>query len=260
MAEEARVNNYALLADIDFRHPLLAPFADPRFSDFSKIHFWKYRRLDASQIPGASVLAKFDTGDPAILEVTVGKGRMLVLTAGWRPEESQLALATKFVPLLYSLLERSGAARPLASQFLVGDLVPLEAIAGAARQPLKIRTPDGLELNMATSETNFSQTWNPGIYNVVSAPLPKRFAVNLDPSESRTAPLAPDELERLGVPVVSRPTPGIHETERKTRVQNNELESRQKLWRILLVIALAALLIETWLAGHTARRVAAANP
>src|SRR5262249_48351400 len=42
-AEEAKVNSYAILGEIDFGHPLFAPFVDSRFSDFSKIHFWRYR-------------------------------------------------------------------------------------------------------------------------------------------------------------------------------------------------------------------------
>ena len=35
---------YALFGEIDFSHPIFAPFADPRFSDFSRIHFWRHRR------------------------------------------------------------------------------------------------------------------------------------------------------------------------------------------------------------------------
>jgi hypothetical protein len=101
---EAQVRNYAMLAEIDFRHPLFAPFADPRFSDFTKIHFWKYRKLDARDLPNARTLAKFESGDPALLEVPVGKGKVFVLTSGWQPEDSQLALSTKFV-LLYAFLE-----------------------------------------------------------------------------------------------------------------------------------------------------------
>jgi hypothetical protein len=34
-ATEATVRDYALLAQIDFRHPIFTPFADPRFSDFT---------------------------------------------------------------------------------------------------------------------------------------------------------------------------------------------------------------------------------
>ena len=254
VVEEAQVTTYAMLAEIDFRHPLLAPFADPRYSDFTKIHFWKYRRVDAAAIPGARVLAKFDSGDPAILEMPVAKGRLLVLTSGWRPEESQLALSTKFVPLLYSLVEQSGGAPPLAGQYHVGDPVPVASLAGAEHGPLIIRTPGGLELNLAAAETNFSQTTTPGIYTVASVQPPKRFAINLDPAESRTARLAADELERLGVPLSSRAPAAVQGTMRKTRLQNAELENRQKLWRTLLVAALTMLLVETWMAGRTARR------
>jgi hypothetical protein len=252
--EDGRVTTYAMLAEIDFRHPLLAPFADPRFSDFTKIHFWKYRRLDPTAIPGARVLAKFDSGDPAILETSIGKGHVLVLTSGWRPQESQLALSTKFVPLLYSMLELSGGAPPVAARYQVGDLISLASLVGAEHGPLVIRTPDGQGLNLAVTETNFSQTTTPGIYSVVSLEPQKRFAVNLDPSESRTSPLAPDELERLGVPLSTQAPPAVRQNARQTRLQNAELENRQKLWRTLLLAALTVLLLETWLAGRTARR------
>ncbi len=256
-AVEARPNNYALLAEIDFRHPLFAPFADPRFSDFTKIHFWKYRRLDAAAIPGARVVASFDSGAPALLEVPVGQGRVLVLTSGWQPDDSQLALSTKFVPLLYSMLDYAGATAPAPEQYFVGDIVPLAAARGADKSALTIRVPDGSQLNLDARETNFSLTMTPGIYSVTSVQPPKRFAVNLDPAESRTAPLPVDELERLGAPIAHPTLTVTREVERKVRLENTEQESRQKLWRWVLVATLAVLLVETWLAGRTARRLTA---
>jgi len=253
-AEEARLNNYAMLAEIDFRHPLFAPFADPRFSDFTKIHFWKYRRVDATAIPRAHVVARFDSGDPAVVEVPVGKGRVLVLTSGWHSDDSQLALSTKFVPLLYSMLDYSGAATPPPIQYHVGDVVSLASTAGADAATLTVRAPDSSELTLAAGATNFSQTMMPGNYSVASQP-PKRFAVNLDAAESRTAPLAVDELERLSVPMAHVSPTVAHETKRKVRLQTAELEGRQKLWRWFIVATLAVLLVETWLAGRTARRL-----
>lgn len=255
--EEVRPGSYAMLAEIDFRHPLFAPFADPRYSDFSKIHFWKYRRLDPAAIPGARAVAKFDSGDAAVLETTVGRGHLLVFTSGWQPDDSQLALSTKFVPLLYALLEESGATAALPAQYHVGDTVPLGTLGREAGASAIVRAPDGSELKLDAGETNFSQTMLPGVYTVASAQPPKRFAVNLDAAESRTAPLPADELERLGAPV-ARVTPAVAtEPARKVRLQNAELENRQKLWRWFLVATLAVLLFETWLAGRTARRVSA---
>ncbi|HKQ40128.1 MAG TPA: BatA domain-containing protein, partial [Verrucomicrobiae bacterium] len=124
--EEATDQKYSLLAEIDFTHPLFKPFADPRFSDFTKIHFWKHRRIDAQQIPNTRVLARFDNGDPALLEVPRGRDKILILTSGWHPADSQLALSSKFVPLLYSLLEYSSNERPLHLQFEVGQTLPPE--------------------------------------------------------------------------------------------------------------------------------------
>jgi len=54
-------------------NPLFAPFADPRFSDFTKIHFWKHRRIDPAGLPEARIVAGFDDGSPALLEVKVGR-------------------------------------------------------------------------------------------------------------------------------------------------------------------------------------------
>jgi hypothetical protein len=252
--EEARPNNYAMLADIDFHHPLFAPFADPRFSDFTKIHFWKYRKLDSAAIPGARVLARFDSGDAALLEVPVGKGRVLILTSGWHPDDSQLALSTKFVPLLYSMLEQSGAPAPLPIQYHIGDVVSLASLAGLGQSALTVRAPEGSQMSMPVGETNFSATLMPGIYTVATAQASRRFAVNLDPAESRTAPLSPDELERLGAPVARQISMLAPESRRQVRLQNAELEDRQKIWRWFILATLVLLLFETWLAGRTARQ------
>jgi len=258
--EEAQPKNYAMLTDIDFRNPLFAPFADPRFSDFTRIHFWKYRQVDPSAIPNSRVLAKFDGEAPAILEVPIGKGRLIVFTSGWQPEDSQLALSTKFVPLLYALLEDSAPGGLLPVQYAVGDVLPLAIFAAGSQSALSIAAPDGSRLILATGETNFSRTMTPGIYTLDSASRPVRFAVNLDPAESRTAALPSDELERLGAPM-ARQTPIVaREAGRKAFLRNSELENRQKLWRWLIIAAFAVLMIETWLAGKTARGLVNKDP
>jgi len=136
------VKDYAMLAQIDFQHPLFASFADPRFSDFTKIHFWKYRHFDATALPGARVLARFDSGDPAITQTPLGKGSVVVFASSWRPLDSQLALSSKFVPLLSALLEQSSNVPVPKAQYFVGEAVPL----APSPQPLKIRKPDGTEV------------------------------------------------------------------------------------------------------------------
>lgn len=247
---EAQSKSYVMFAEIDFQHPLFAPFADPRFSDFTKIHFWKYRKLDASGLPGARVVAKFDTGDPGLLDVPMGKGRLYVLTSGWHPDDSQLAVSSKFVPLLWSILEQSGGVASFATQYAVGEAVPLPAGGGASA----IRLPSGESATIEPGTSTFAKAVLPGVYELSGGPKPQRFAVNLDPNESRTAPLAVDELEQLGVPVARAQTAASTPVENKTLLQGIEAENRQKLWRWFIVATLAVLLVESALAGWTARR------
>jgi len=256
-AEERRLEGYALMGEVDFRHPLFAPFADARYSDFTKIHFWKYRRIEEGALAGAEVLARFDNGDPAIVQVVLGKGRIIILASCWHPADSQLALSSKFVPLLYSLLDLGGAAVSPPRQYFVGDTVKLITTgAGETASTTTVALPDGTQVRLKPGETNFTQTLMPGIYSIPSALPPGRLAVNIEAAESRTAPLPADELDRLGVPAPQPVPVASTPADRAARLQSTELEAHQKLWRWFIVAALAVLGLETWLAGRTARRSA----
>jgi hypothetical protein len=256
----AAADQYVMLAEIDFQHPLFAPFADPRFSDFTKIRFWQHRLLAEPEASDAAtrVLARFDDQSPALLETVQGRGRLLTLASGWSATDSTLALSTKFVPLLYSLLDLAGAAPASASQFLVGDPLPLGPYIPAAGATL--RQPDGATFMITPEDGEFTGTDLPGVYRLETGDQPVEFAVNLDPAESRTAPLAVGELEAFGVTEVADPASAVVAEQRKARVQRAELEARQKLWRWLLAAAVGVLLFETWLAGRTARRHPTAAP
>jgi hypothetical protein len=251
-ADEAPPTGYAMLAEIDFRHPLFAPFADTRFSDFTKIHFWKSRRVNFGTT-NLQVLAKFDNGSPALAQINIGKGGLFVLASGWQPADSQLALSSKFVPLLFSLLELSGAIKAQALDFHVGD--PVDVSSLRATNALTVSKPDGKTATLAPGVKSFGETDLPGVYNVTGAEPPFRFAVNLAPEESRTAPLALEQLEQLGVPLKAQPIATPEQiARREAQLKAAELESHQKLWRWLIVATLVVLIVETWVAARLSRR------
>ncbi len=248
---EAKPANYALLSDIDFRHPLFAAFADPRYSDFTKIHFWAYRRLDAASLPEHRVVARFDSGDPALIEIPVGQGRLLVLTSGWVPTDSQLSVSSKFVPLLYSMLELGGALPTAFVPYVVGDALPLPAGSAVAAT---VTAPDGSTQTLAAGTRAFAGAAAPGRYRMEAGGAAVAYAVNLDPAESRLQPLSPDELEQLGLPLALAEPDAAKTAERQILLRGVETEGRQKLWRWFVIGALLILLIESVLAGLTARR------
>ena len=237
-AEEAPVKDYALLAQIDFSHPLFAAFADPRYSDFTKIHWWKHRRLAMAPLAGARVLAAFDDKDPAIVQAPLGKGSVVILTSSWRPADSQLALSSKFVPLLQALLDQSTNLPPQRAQYFVGEELPLPG----GSQPLTVRKPDGTDVSAAPG-SRFSGTDQPGIYFVT--PGTQRFVVNLAPEESRLAPLPPERFASLGVPLRAAIETSEAAARKNGRAQAAEIEARQKLWRWLILAVIGLLLLET---------------
>ena len=106
----------------------------------------------------------------------------------------------------------------------------------------------------------FAETDMPGIYTASFGGKQRRYAVNLSLDESRTAPLAPDELARLGVPLqIETQMPAAQAQALQRHLQQAELENRQKLWRWLLAGVLAITLMEITLGGVLARRVKTAE-
>ncbi len=251
--EDVVPKDYALLGEMDFQHPLLAPFSDPKFHDFSRIHFWKYRRINPSLIPGVRIVARFDTGDPALLEIPVQQGRVIVLTSGWSSVDSQLALSTKFVPWIDGILNPETLPPEAGNHWSVGDAVTL--IPNSAER--RVRLPDGSIVPLAATARQFQNTSLPGIYRVEGAGTSSSWAVNLDPTESQTAPLPADVWTRFGAPV-GQVTPAS--TAAASTVAATETEGRQKLWRWFLVATWVILLVESLVTRLTRHRQAIPIP
>jgi hypothetical protein len=252
---EAETDGYAMLGRLEFEHPLLASFSDPRFGDFTRIHVWNHRRLDLPGGPKVEIIARYDSGDPAWVQFGIGRGALLVWTCGWHPSDSDLALSSKFVPLLYSAVENGGALFDWRPQYFVGDSVPVPEWTAAGATDRPIRTPDGAVVRPETGQQAFAQTDLPGVYTVTSPASSRRFAINPPPAESRTDPLPIEEIEQLGISLEPPAMAVVAETEQVTRHRSRAaMESEQKLWRWPLLAALLVALMETWLGGWLTRR------
>jgi hypothetical protein len=215
---EADSNRYHLLQDIDMTHPVFSAFADPKYNNFSKVRFWHHRRIERFDTQSWRVLAKFDDGQAAILQRPLGKGMVTMLTSGWQPIESQLALSSKFVPILTSLFELGNPA-PDRADYHCGDAVPASLIE------------QGWESNVRRFDT-------PGIFTL-NAPSKESIAVNLPRSECTTDPIDLEEFSRFGVPIDSRDIKQV-DRERTSRANQlaEQLEANQRGWWWLLLFVL----------------------
>jgi Aerotolerance regulator N-terminal/von Willebrand factor type A domain len=244
--------DYALLGEIDFTHPLFAPFAGPRYGDFTKIHFWKHERLVLRDSPVTRAVARFDNADPALLERKLGTGRVLALMSGWSPDDSQLALSSKFVPLIGALLDLAHGTGQIATGGTVFEPVTLPELPGGPA--FVVLAPGGRKIDVPAGSRKFTETVEPGIYRATAGTAEITFAVNLAATESNTAPLELEQLAQRGV-LLGKSLTRVERGERIRQQRDTELEGRQKVWRWLIVAALGLLIAETWWAGRTERTI-----
>jgi hypothetical protein len=252
----------ALLQDLNFNHVLLQAFANAGVRDFTKIRFWKHRLLQLPENPDPSwtVVARFDDRSPAWVEVPVGKGKMLYMGGGWAPGDSQLAMSSKFVPLIYATLEWATGRLSDNRGYQAGDRIP--ATAGNWSGPVSVAVPEGKTVLWDAGQFPFFEgAVRPGIYRFGSGESAHSVAVNLAPTEGRLAPIPVDRLVELGVKVApSLATDPAAPSVSQMRLEEAKEEQQQKVWKLLLLAALVILIVETWLAGTRGRPSATSPP
>ncbi len=256
-ANEATGQDYALWSAIDFESPWFAPFAEAQFADFSGIHFWKHRRIREPIAGSPRTLVRFDDNDPAILEWTLESRKVWLFTSGWQPADSQLSRSTKFVPLVWRMLEHALGDRPSVSATTIGEPLPVALLDQAAT----IKQPDGQSVNWEPASP-LPQAEQAGLYEMQSGTERATVAVNLPPEESRTDPLQPEQLEAYGVrwsEQAQRPTATAPTATQLRQQQLRELEERQQLWRWGVLAALGFLALESWAAVRRGTGVASAE-
>ena len=272
-AEEGEVSDFQLLGAINRRHPLLSAFADARYGDFSNVHFWRYRKIDAEKIPDAGVLSRFDNGDPAWILTPKGKGTVLTFTSSWKREDSQLALSTKFIPLLYAVLSNQAEASESSAFVHVGEPFPVSvpspdenSQAQPERNPGLVATvtrPDGTTVPLTEEDAGvFRQTTAPGLYSVKVGDRKSVVAVNLDPNESELNPLDTEIIRKMVEPKVveddyagaTEPVTVEEKEEQRSRAKDIEKEKRQRLWRFAIFAVLGIVLFEIWYSAYCRRK------
>jgi hypothetical protein len=193
------------------KHPVFKPFGDPEHGDLRRPRFTSITRITPA--PEARVLATFRGGEPALLERTKGRGKVLWFTSACDRAWGDWPRGRMYLPMLHQMLSYvTGLAE--------GGRIRQE-IAGDERQP-GIVEADGLV-----------------------------HVVNIDPYESDMSRCTPKEFaDRFGfqLPVPAQPNVARQSTPGKAddRLRSNEI------WPWLALTLLGMLLVESFLANRTA--------
>jgi len=125
-----RTRGAARLSGIDFGHAIFEPFRAPRSGDFSTARFYSYRALAAAK--DASVLARFDTGEPAMVERVAGRGRVIVYASTLDLAWNDLALKPMFLPFVHQVGRHLSGFKEQPAWLTVGQVLDVDAAEIAA--------------------------------------------------------------------------------------------------------------------------------
>jgi hypothetical protein len=110
---------------MDYGHAVFEPFRAPRSGDFSASRFYAYRALRAAK--DATVLARFDTGEPALVERQAGRGRVVVFASTLDLSWNDLALKPMFLPFVHQLGRHLSGFKEQPSWLIIGQVLDIDA-------------------------------------------------------------------------------------------------------------------------------------
>ncbi len=244
-----------MLGDVALDHPIWSPFRGGGNAALGGPRFYRYPRVTADS--DAQVLARFDDGNPALLERHDAAGHILLAAMPLDTTSGNFPLQPAYLPFLRdaALYVAGQAAAPLWHNTGDGWLLP-----AAVREPV-IRSPSDSVIRVdrqrdgdavALAEAGFYSLYDTRPSGDPAATV----AVNPPARESDLSRMPPKDL-LLGV------GEDTLTASQQATVTLTEAERRQRLWRILLELAIALLLVETITAavgwrGTAARFVGAA--
>jgi hypothetical protein len=199
------------LAPADIRHPVFEPFG-PAAASLGLVTFRRAARISGA---GCQTLAKFTSGDAAVIDCGSGQGRAIIVASDLNNRWNDFPLHATFVPFLHETVRYLSRAGARTGEYLVADV------------PAGVPPAPGIATLLDASRSG-----------------PRRVAVNIDPRESEPARIS---VEAFQAAVARLKDAGAVEA----RVAAADQESNQHLWQYLLAVMLVALAVEGVVASRT---------
>jgi hypothetical protein len=240
-------NRLAPLTSVQWSHPLLAGLDDTKVGDLAQMRFRSWYEFAGDFDEHARVLARIDEGAPALIERTLGAGRIVILNTGANDRWSDLPRRKSYVPLidrLMSHLSASGSRR----NFAVGEVVTLPLSGWEKGETLTIATPEGRRLTPAIrlgeggrATATFEAT-EAGVYRIERGSTSISVVAQANRGDSVLSPMDTALLQQWWEPA------GCEVIRGDALTQHLEAEGdRHAIWPWLLLLAGLVLLAETYL-------------
>jgi hypothetical protein len=260
------------LGYVDYGHPVFEVFAAPRSGDLTAARMFRYRTCQP--VAGATVIARFDDGTPALVERRAGAGTVLTWTSSLDSFWNDFALRPVFVPFVHQAMRHLGRYAEARAWRTVGEVMDAAELtmrrgAGPGARDLAlgassvgspsvtlmrptVLAPSGKAVEFTDPARNTFELKETGFYEIrrdgEKAGEGAFVAVNVPAAESDLAPFDPAEL-------VTAATGGAgHESAAAALPPAPEDdERRQSMWWFFLAAGVVLLAVEAYVAGRFPR-------
>jgi hypothetical protein len=260
-------NSRYSFAPLGYTHPIVSVFRGNEDAGLLQTFIAQYFRMGLSnpeQTKAQVALAFAETGDPAIVTETIGRGRVTVLALPASFESVDRATGSpwtvmpatqSFQPIVQEILAWTLRGQGQSRSATVGEPIGAVAPPAAADTSLQLATPDGrseqVRVEAIGDETrwSFGDTWFSGIYEVEQPggeAAAQLFAVNVDTRESDLAKLQLGELPDVVM--------ALGQWDGADEPATAALAPQSEVHRPLLYLALGLLLLESCLAWYLGYR------
>ncbi|MBI3269567.1 MAG: BatA domain-containing protein [Planctomycetes bacterium] len=258
--DPARRDDFVSLRDLENRHPIFAPLlrADPPI-DLGSARFYATAILETPSDSGvAAVLARFDHGDPALVEKRYGAGRSILFAAPAGISWSNFPLKIGYLPFLHNLVYYLSGAERAGEDHRVGQALRLVYPEKLPVKRVSLTPPGGEPVSRTPEKDGTGRRVGFHAFAVAGAyglseeledvQRETLLAVNVDTAESDLRRADPKEVGRWFGSSRFVYVPSCDEVAAAVTRRRHGLE----LWAAVLLLALGLLLFE----GYYANRIA----
>jgi hypothetical protein len=251
----------ARVGALEYGHPIFELFRAPRSGDFSAAQFFGYRSVvvnrERADAP-SEVLARFDTGAPALLERAVGDGRVMLWTSTLDLAWSDLPLKPVFLPFVHRVVRHLSSYVAPSPWLTVGQVLdPSATRAGGSATGARVAlTPSGRRVALDDEGGGVLELDEQGFYEIRAQAADGEadvIASNVDLAESDLMAVDASEVMAAATGGAAGAAAAAEALPETPEAQ----ERAQRIWWYLLCAGLVVLGVESLLA---ARLSSAARP
>ncbi len=190
---------------LQYQHPVIEIFKGNPDAGLETTQIYEYVQTEVPANSNTRLVLNYDTGDPAVIESTLGRGKILLITTSLDRRWGSWAVWPSFPPMMNEFVLDVATGKWSRRESLVGQ--PLEILAREDQLALtpRMQAPDQaeyplrsiLDRNAESRMITFDQTQLSGIYELdwgVASAEKMLFAVNVSPLESDLAHIGPQVI------------------------------------------------------------------